>query len=355
MAIFHLAGVTNGEASAFVRGSWLFVDFFFVLSGFVIAASYGARLAEGFGWRRFMLLRLGRVYPLHLAVLLAMVAVEVLAVFLARRGVIHRQAFAGGTSLPALFGSLGLVHIFGFWPGLVWNGPSWSIADEVWAYAIFAAVAAILPRRRVAVMALIAAGGAVWLWLGGAPWLDLTFSGSLARCLFGFGLGVLAWHFVGAGWLHAPSRAIAALAEALAVLTCLVFVAGASGAFTLFAPLLFLIAVLVFSAEDGPFSRLLLTAPLRWLGARSYSIYMIHVFVLARMSDIAALAERRIGHELVEPCRALPGIDCFVTPAGAAWLLPLVYLALLLPLSWLFWRLVEEPGRRISRRIATRG
>lgn len=54
-----------------MRNAYLFVDFFFVLSGFVIASTYQERIAGGFSVWRFMLLRLGRLYPLHIAVLVA--------------------------------------------------------------------------------------------------------------------------------------------------------------------------------------------------------------------------------------------------------------------------------------------
>jgi peptidoglycan/LPS O-acetylase OafA/YrhL len=46
---------------ALLANSYLFVDFFFVLSGFVIAADYERRLREGFGVWRFALLRFGRL------------------------------------------------------------------------------------------------------------------------------------------------------------------------------------------------------------------------------------------------------------------------------------------------------
>ena len=37
-----------------LRSGWMLVEFFFVLSGFVIAASYGQRLAQGYPrWRLF--------------------------------------------------------------------------------------------------------------------------------------------------------------------------------------------------------------------------------------------------------------------------------------------------------------
>jgi peptidoglycan/LPS O-acetylase OafA/YrhL len=45
VALFHLEAYSHLvyshlNAAPFLRNSWLFVDFFFVLSGFVIAANY---------------------------------------------------------------------------------------------------------------------------------------------------------------------------------------------------------------------------------------------------------------------------------------------------------------------------
>jgi len=56
----------------------MFVDFFFVLSGFVIYASYGKRLRDGYGLARFMGLRFGRVYPAYFAALVLFFVFEML-------------------------------------------------------------------------------------------------------------------------------------------------------------------------------------------------------------------------------------------------------------------------------------
>jgi len=66
VAVYHLQGrgqlpVQSGSdlfALPFFANGYLFVDFFFVLSGFVIAAAYGQRLATGLSIRKYMFLRL---------------------------------------------------------------------------------------------------------------------------------------------------------------------------------------------------------------------------------------------------------------------------------------------------------
>ena len=69
VALFHARGLSHFSGLSFVQGSWLFVDFFFVLSGFVIALVYldeidGVPALVGFVIRRF-----GRLWPLHAFVL----------------------------------------------------------------------------------------------------------------------------------------------------------------------------------------------------------------------------------------------------------------------------------------------
>jgi peptidoglycan/LPS O-acetylase OafA/YrhL len=80
VALFHLDAYSHLYGVPFLRNSWLFVDFFFVLSGFVIAANYQQRLLDGFGAGRFLLLRLGRLYPLHFAMLALFIGFELLKV-----------------------------------------------------------------------------------------------------------------------------------------------------------------------------------------------------------------------------------------------------------------------------------
>ena len=122
-----------------------FVDFFFVLSGFVLMHTYGAKVTNFTAYRDFMRRRLARVYPLHAAVTLVFGAV---AIYLAVAGVRMRDA---STMDPALIAPhLALIHAWGFgWqPGL--NFPSWSISAELFVYLLFPLFAILLTRAGVA-------------------------------------------------------------------------------------------------------------------------------------------------------------------------------------------------------------
>ena len=72
VALFHLQAYSHFYGFSLLRHSYLFVDFFFVLSGFVITANYRKKLLSGFSFWEFMFLRFGRLYPLHFALLAAL-------------------------------------------------------------------------------------------------------------------------------------------------------------------------------------------------------------------------------------------------------------------------------------------
>jgi peptidoglycan/LPS O-acetylase OafA/YrhL len=57
---------------------WVFVDFFFVLSGFVITRRYIV-LGKALNMREFLTARIKRLYPMHLITMLIVLAISVAA------------------------------------------------------------------------------------------------------------------------------------------------------------------------------------------------------------------------------------------------------------------------------------
>src|SRR3546814_8137818 len=77
VVVYHFSGgflpnLDPGRYSDFVPKGYLWVDLFFVLSGFIITHAYGDAFAERARWgsiRAFLFARMARIYPLHLFVL----------------------------------------------------------------------------------------------------------------------------------------------------------------------------------------------------------------------------------------------------------------------------------------------
>ena len=63
VVVFHFVAMVPSslERSLFIRNGYLFVDFFFVLSGFVLCHSYRGQIASLGDIKRFAIRRFGRV------------------------------------------------------------------------------------------------------------------------------------------------------------------------------------------------------------------------------------------------------------------------------------------------------
>ncbi|WP_133153334.1 acyltransferase family protein [Vibrio breoganii] len=75
VVIYHILIKDSFSEWSFFRNSDKFVEFFFVLSGFVLAHGYGFR--KGVRFVSFMKGRIIRLYPLHLCMLIVFIILEV--------------------------------------------------------------------------------------------------------------------------------------------------------------------------------------------------------------------------------------------------------------------------------------
>lgn len=130
------------------------LDMFFVLSGFLIFDRYKDRIASGGDYLRFLVRRLCRLYPLHLATLAFFVAVGIAvnAGLVASGGGTERYDFS---ALPA---NLLLLQAWGVGDALTFNYVSWSLSAEWFAYAAFPLLLLAFSRAGLAgLVALLAA------------------------------------------------------------------------------------------------------------------------------------------------------------------------------------------------------
>jgi peptidoglycan/LPS O-acetylase OafA/YrhL len=367
VAVFHLHANSHLYDLGIIRNSYLFVDFFFVLSGFVVTSAYLDRLATATGGAAFLIRRFGRLYPLHLAVLALFVIVEFGKLVAAGRGVpMQALPFAGETSVPALISNLLLLHSMGLHDGTTWNFPSWSISVEFYTYAVFLtavlATASVRTRTRLAVFAGIAAFGAAMTVAFATDGMDTTYDFGFFRCLSGFFIGAITerlFEVVVSVRLARLPRVAATLVELALVALVVVFVTAAEHRPVSFlAPLVFLPVVIVFAGQRGWVSSLLSCRPMRALGDWSYSIYMVHAIVLINLVGRGAgAAAKLIGIDL-GPLAAGDGGTLMGALYGhdgiSAAVLVAAYVAATLLAASLTFRFVEVPSRGFFNRLASR-
>jgi peptidoglycan/LPS O-acetylase OafA/YrhL len=351
---FPLAGPIS--QSALVRGAFLFVDFFFVLSGFVFAYAYGKRLMKGEGLSKFILTRIGRLVPLHLFMLAVLVSLEVLRWSIPALGN-GQPIFSGRNTLDTLLPNIFMLHGLNVLDELTWNTPSWSISVELFAYILFGCILVMAKHRALAFAALTFL--ACFAFLRQSPtFIDVTYDFGLIRCLYGFSAGMLVHRFFQIAPLGDASGKRSALlwtsAELLVVFSTVVFVAkDANTIYSLFAPFIFGLAVLVFAQQKGMISTLLMARPFVYLGAISYSLYMTHLMVQGCIYALARFGHAHFGWAELTKLETV-GAGDFVFSATENLALVAMMIAATILVSSLTYRYIEKPSREWFRQLAGR-
>jgi peptidoglycan/LPS O-acetylase OafA/YrhL len=294
------------------------VALFYALSGFLMAHLYLQRSWTRPELRNYFVARFARILPLfYVAVLLGAL-------------LLYSTGFSvyGFRTLPQIALNLGFLR---------GNGVLWSIPVEVQFYLLFALLWAAASRGRLlgATIGLLGVQLAALLALGGGE----ANSNALVYWLHYFVVGIVI------SQLYAQRRAvfdrlarqpaIGGISAVLAVL-CVLLMPGLRLAlgwpalpiyadpFVLLGVFLFVLLALL---GRGPF-RLFATPPLRWLGARSFGIYLFHVPVLL------------IAEQLLRPDLRANGLGFVLA------------LAVTLTIANLLHHLVELPaGRAIRSRL----
>ena len=357
VALFHFKTNSHIYDLPFFRDAYLFVDFFFVLSGFVIFANYADRLREGFGVRKFLWLRFGRLYPLHLATFLAFVGFDMLQIVFPILGVgAHYKPFSAPGETPGfMLSNLLLTQALGFHERLTFNGPSWSISAEFYTYVLFSLALITLRKNIVWLVAFLLLAAPVFLAVFSSSYMDTTLRFGFIRCLFGFSAGAATWMiYKRYGQKIIDSMNIPFVWNAIEgalVLSVVIFVTLAgTGATTLFAPLLFGATVWGFSFERGAISRLLRSPFFIFLGLLSYSIYMNHMFISGKVFfGVIGIIEKFSSIELTSQ---VGGQNRIGTTIWQGDMFCLVYLCVLIMVSYLTYKIIEEPGRLWFRKAA---
>jgi peptidoglycan/LPS O-acetylase OafA/YrhL len=272
----------------FAKG-YLAVDFFFLLSGFVIWLTYGERLRrEGLaGAPAFLKRRIARVWPLHLFMLAGAAALALLLL-------------ATGHGAPRMFPFAQLpLHVlmiqdWGLTDGLAWNVPAWSISAELAAYLLFPLLTLAVDWRRlptpviVGVLALLfGLLHAVMAWAGAATLGHSIARLGVVRCLAEFTAGT-ALCALWLRWAEQPVR-WAFVSGALALALFAGWLAGLLPETLAIAPA-FAAALMALALTSGLPGNPLEAGWLHHLGEISYATYLSHfllyfAFKLAMVDD----------------------------------------------------------------------
>lgn len=322
--------------SRFIGGGNLGVDIFFMLSGFIIAYTYLDKLKKPAPGevKRFLWLRVARIYPVHFVMLMVVLAMLIVTTMLGMPPDDDRR-------FSVLSFVMNLFMLQAVPPALAWDDPAWSISTEFFAYLAFPLMAPVLakvrPRKAFGLMAAIIAVGIVALlfivytahewpyWSGYAlMWVRIAVCFTAGALLF-------------VVWRERGPEARAQLAWMLPVglLGIAVVSLVSPPAEALELPVLaypFIPMVLVGCASGaGALAHFFSTKPMVWGGKISYSVYLVHFPMLLVIQQVI----ERLGVTAGSPLAIVLLIATFglVVAAGA-----------------FLYTFVEEPARKFIRR-----
>jgi len=207
----HFANISGIDLHLHSAG--VAVDFFFILSGFVIGQAYEGRLRDGLSWASYMRIRLQRLYPAIFAGIVVGLAVSAWAGDALYPGLIAQFLLLPAIGGPAVRGG----ELFPL------NAPQWSLFWELAANGAHALVIRWLTTPVLAVIAALSAAAVIGCSFayGGLDigWGRATAIGGLPRVLFGFSTGLLLFRLWRSGWRPppAPLPMLAALLVAMMI------------------------------------------------------------------------------------------------------------------------------------------
>ncbi len=342
MAAYHLllpAALIAGLPARVVGRGYLAVDIFFVLSGYVMALTYGGLFAGVFRphvFAAFLWRRLARLYPIYGTIVVGRLVYTAwrYGTFDLPRPWIAAPLASPWVDIPA---NLLLIQSWGVAPSSL--GPAWSISTEWAAYAAFPLLAGLMLHGSgraalcgVAIcLGLLLATASLLPPHGQALTLDAwdgQTAGPLMRCFAGFILGLGVWRL-------STETVVAPFARSPAALCAVLLALGAGLAVGIPDLALYpLFPALVLCLSDGRAwpARWFGWRPVVWLGEISYSLYLLHIFLLNPLD------------------RTRAALRLAVPPAWVDLLTAVLILAALLAASFLCYRCIERPGRRLLTR-----
>ncbi len=347
VVLYHFSAYGYFYDLPFVRNGHRGVDFFFMLSGFVITSAYLDKIREKPDFTDFTVKRLGRLWPLHVSMLAALVVLEVAKLVAVKA--LHVSSgqwpFHGTNSIPALIGNVLLLNGVGIFKDFTWNGPSWSISTEMVAYLVFFAAALAGKSYRFVALGLAVFAGAAMIWLRVPPHnLSVAEGYGLISCIaYFFGgsllfLGFRTWTVRAKPWMEWVAAAL------LAVLLCVDF-----PALPFLMPIIFAFAIWVFAAQSGMLSRFMTSPAPQYLGRTSYSIYLVHYVIIQFVMAAVRVVDKKLH---LNAFKTVGTAEVFEIGNRLAMdILALCLLAAVVAIAGVTYRFIEQPGQRFAKQL----
>ena len=258
----------------YLKNGDLAVDFFFVLSGFVIALNYQNFLNNLNKFSIFIKRRFFRLYPLHLVMLILYLLIEVAKYFFELyNGIQANEPSFSVNNLKTFISNIFLFH------GIVdkelsYNEVSWSISFEFYTYLIFGLIAILFRNKYTFNFFVVLIFLISMILVLEFKLMDKVNNLGFFRCVYSFFFGIIIY------LLDKKIKNIKFDKIQLIYFIILIYLFCYMEN-TALMPIFFGLFILILNNSDGGIlKKILLNKNLIYLGKISYSIYMIHYLII---------------------------------------------------------------------------
>lgn len=281
VVFYHIVGRleehVNHSFLILISQGYLAVDFFFILSGFVLAMNYQNKFENGFKIADFVIFikkRVARIYPLHIIMLFAFTLFPLVFLFFDRE-----FSFSGRYDIYGLILSIFLMNSW-FGSELYWNVPSWSISTEMLAYLLFPMFVILFAKLKTTVKILASILTLLFfIWLifsvfGAKNLGDAIPQLGWVRCVLEFCIGMQIFNLLSNRSFNDKNLLITVF---FSLILCVSLILLGEKNYS-YMPLLLSASLIIFIKVELSFS---FRTPrvFYWLGEISYSVYLSHYFI----------------------------------------------------------------------------
>lgn len=294
VVVYHMRLIGSITEINFFRGSWIFVEFFFVLSGFVLVHGYGFK--KDLNFKTFMKSRFFRLYPLHFFMFIVFILLELCKLIAFKFGgfVFNQEPFTNSSAMSEILPNLLLIQSWTpFTDPLSFNYPAWSISIEFYMYALLFVSITLFKSYKFISWLSVSLLAFILIYLDSGIVVDNVLKGLF--CFFGGAFTYVIYKKLS----HLkPTYFSGCIIEFILLLGVVLIVTSDIKYQSLIASFLFFLTVLFFAFEAGIFSKVLKLKPLQHAGKLSYSIYMTHAAILFCLISITMVFQKITGAEV---------------------------------------------------------
>ncbi|NDV89958.1 acyltransferase family protein [Alteromonas sp. 345S023] len=345
VVVFHMRFAGSFTEFTFFRSSEYFVEFFFFLSGFVLAHGYASK--KDIDFFSFMKIRFYRLYPLHILMLGIFLIIET-GKYFAFRFIgfsFTNTPFSGASSPDELIPNVLLIQSwFPQFDHLSFNYPSWSISVEFYVYAIFFVTISGFVKYKTASWIVLSLG-AIGMLIGSSLYLPIP----ALKGIFCFFTGALIYKvYVTYNRRVKFNFLFSSVLEFTVLFLTIVAISMNFALKPLIVPFLFSLVLFFYSFESGFFSKFFRWHGFQWLGMLSYSIYMTHAAILFVVISIGIIFQKILGHPIAPMVDSIRYIDLGKPALNNT--LAIAIIIVVVGISSITYRYVELKGIALGKR-----